>query len=295
MIKIFYSQYINMAVVVLVAFGNLAAVPGVLSTIGFFQGTFSDFTTGWYGSVGNYLMLTFIIQVISVPIYPLTMYYIIYPYYRWRDYSTVRNAANPRIVMQEDLNQYEVGPVFETSYLTANVLTLVFFAMTYATGLPLLIPMLMVSLIIYFNCDKMLLCRFYHRPARISEGVIETVIHFLPYAEIIRLAFGIWMYGDDTVLPHQVVQTYVNIGSLSITSSSYETWLASLSVLPGEYKWIEKRTLRPNTFPLLLLLLFTVAVLLLNFISQYLIPFEQWERCGETDQSGRRYRIIETT
>ena len=225
MLKIFVAQYINMAVVVLMVFGAIAGVPSGLAYVGIFQGTYEDFNVAWYGAVGNYLMLTFIIQAASIPVYPIAQYFFIWPWYRWRNYPSVREAANPSIVMQEDLNAYEVGPVFETSFSSANVLTLVFFAMTYACGLPLLMPLLAFTLILFFNLDKLMICRFNHKPARISVGIIQTIVYLLPYAEIIRLAFGIWMYGNDAFISSDVISTTVSTGSVTITTSSYKSWL----------------------------------------------------------------------
>ena len=89
-----------------------------------------------------------------------------------------------------------MGPVFNTSNNTAQALTIAFVAITYAPGIPLLMPCACLSFYLFFTIDKWLISRFYHRPPRISEGVINRVLEFLPYAGIIRLAFACWMLSD---------------------------------------------------------------------------------------------------
>ncbi len=90
MLKVFIAQYLNMAVVALVAFGKIDALPQILQYLQILQGSYTDFNSAWYGNVGSYLMLTFILQSISAPIYPLAQYYIIYPFCRFWTYPSIR-------------------------------------------------------------------------------------------------------------------------------------------------------------------------------------------------------------
>lgn len=89
-----------------------------------------------------------------------------------------------------------MGPLFDSSISCAHFLSMLFFSMTYATGLPLLMPMAFTTLTISFYIDKMLLLRFYEKPPHMNDGVMQIILKILPFAAIIRLCFGCWMYGS---------------------------------------------------------------------------------------------------
>ncbi len=90
MIKIFVAQYVNMAVVVLVAFGKINNLPNVLASSFIFQGTYTNFNSAWYGNVGAYLMLTYVAQAAFTPAYAIFQYLLIYPLSRFLVYPSIR-------------------------------------------------------------------------------------------------------------------------------------------------------------------------------------------------------------
>lgn len=79
--KIFGATFINMAVTVLIAYGTAENVPELLKQYRIFQGDahiphyctalilfsgpYSDFTTGWFGNVGFFLTITFVLSSLS--------------------------------------------------------------------------------------------------------------------------------------------------------------------------------------------------------------------------------------
>ncbi|RYY88736.1 hypothetical protein EON63_01915, partial [archaeon] len=149
------------------------------------------------------------------------------------------------MVMQHDLNMLEVGPVFDPTDHTAQLLTLLFFAMTYAPGLPLLMPLCCFAFILYFRVDKVLLCRYYQKPPQVGDAAIRNVIFFLPLAAIVRLAFACWMYGNSNILP-------ITDNS---ASSSYDKFLKGIRDESGGYSFARDKLFRPNVFPLFMLLM----------------------------------------
>lgn len=60
--KIFLCTYLNMSIIILLAFGTSTnGNPPVLTDNYIFSGPYSDFERGWYGTVGFYLVVNFII------------------------------------------------------------------------------------------------------------------------------------------------------------------------------------------------------------------------------------------
>jgi len=102
-----------------------------------------------------------------------------------RFYHWCRARSSRSIVMQHQLNYYEVGSDFEITEHTAQLLTYLFFAMTFASGLPLMMPLCCFAYMVFFRVDKMLLCRFYKKPPHFGDGSIRMVVTCLPFAAIL--------------------------------------------------------------------------------------------------------------
>lgn len=90
MFKIFLSNYTTMAVIVLVAYGNIPNMPPVLQSLYIFTGPYTDFDPEWYGNVGFYLMTTFIVSSYSPLAMAFVEYYVLYPFLRCYHYPRIR-------------------------------------------------------------------------------------------------------------------------------------------------------------------------------------------------------------
>ncbi len=89
--KIFITNYLTMGILVLVAYGNIEGLQKIsfFKTFHLFIGSYTDFTSDWYGNLGMYLMSTFIIQSFSPLIVNIIRYYIIKPLFRWYHFRKV--------------------------------------------------------------------------------------------------------------------------------------------------------------------------------------------------------------
>ena len=152
-----------------------------------------------------------------------------------------RSLLSTSIVMQYDLNQIEVGPVFDSTDHTAQLLILLFFAMTFSPGLPLLMPLMCLVFSLYFLVDKLLLCRHYQKPPQLGPSAIKVVTAYLPYAAILRLAVACWMYGNHNIL-------YIH-------NDPYSS---------SQYGPIARHVLRGNVLPLFILMLLVSLALVLT-------------------------------
>ena len=239
MTKIFFSNYITAAFIVLVAYGKSSNLPNFFKWIHVFDGPYDDFTVAWYGNVGFYLMTTFILQSFSPLVANLFLYFIGKPLMRMYHHARITDLKSHHIVMQHDLNMLEVGDVFDSTDHSAQLLTLLFFAMTFAPGLPLLMPLCCFAFVLYFRVDKFLLCRYYQRPPHIGDAAMKVVVGLLPFAAVIRLAIACWMLGNPNILEDTV----------SSATQSYQDMLDNL-----KSSWVvsfgRERILQQNIFPL---------------------------------------------
>jgi len=168
--KLFAVLYLNMAVVVLLAFGYLKGNDKSTEKLHVLQGDYVDFTSDWYGQVGQFLITTMILEVVSQYVSELPDFLIIRPYKRWRTYPKVKEMSSLNIATQHDLNKLATGPVFDFQGHYAQLLSLLFLGMTYAPGLPIMTPILAATFILFFCLDKLLLCRYYLKPPHLSDG-----------------------------------------------------------------------------------------------------------------------------
>ncbi len=173
--------------------------------------------------------------------------------------------------MQSELNDMEVGPVFNTCGKTSQMMALIFFGMVYSPGLPILMPISFFAFLLYFNLDKRLLFRYNYRPQKIDDAIIQSVLVLLPYAALLRLAFACWMY-SSSVLPDlfpsltlstsmlSAIPSSSSVGSHSINSKDYLSFLASYETYGGvdSIYWIQTRVLQPNVFPLFVVFVFII-------------------------------------
>jgi hypothetical protein len=163
------------------------------------------------------------------------------------------------MVMQHDLDMLEVGPVFDATTHTAQLLTLLFFAMMFAPGLPLLMPLCCLTFVMYFRVDKLLLCRFYQKPPQIGDGSIRIVLNFLPYAGLIRLSFALWMFSCGEIFPKDEDISH----SSTATNAAYRLMLQHYresSAIPTALNFAKDRVLQQNVFPLFVAIIVLVAV-----------------------------------
>ena len=278
MMKVFIFSYFNMAFSVLIAFGKISNMPNWLKTAYIFQGQYTDFSSEWYTNTGVYFLSAYLIKSIVDIIIKLMKFTIINPIKRYRNDEDIRNNSSEEIVTQYELNEMHVGPLFPSSENNAHFLTMLFFAMTYASGLPLLMPMAFVTLSVLFHVDRLLLLRFNRKPPHMGDGIMNIIIRILPYAAIIRLCIACWMFGYSEIFDGNITNSIYsdNYKSwLTDKKNEYDVWFSSNHL--GEEKYdrtlfIVERVFRPNVFPLLLLLIFIISIAVIQIFWK-LLPF----------------------
>jgi hypothetical protein len=166
--------------------------------------------------------------------------------------------------MQDDLNKLMVGEIFDSTDHAAQLLTLLFFAMAYAPGLPLLMPLGCFAFVLYFRIDKFLICRYYRKPLNIGPAVIKEVLFYLPFAALIRLGFGAWMYSNPDILP---------VGAVKSQNEQYMAFLENQKAAWGGETTANNRLFQFNTFPLFFYFLFILFLIFVKTFWNYL-PFK---------------------
>lgn len=224
--KVFVAMYLNTAILLLLAYGKLSGggpLAKAVRALGILAGAYSDFSANWYADVGVQLTVTSLIAAVSPHLQPLATYFVLQPLSRLLAQRAAA-AGRPTCVMQSDLNQLYVGPRFDVTERYPQLLNILFFAMTYSTGMPLMLLFALLFFSLSYLVDRFLLLRFYRRPPQRDERLQRTVNRILPYALLVHLAMAVWMlgstelFGIDTLSP--ALQSSVKRGTDSAAAGS---------------------------------------------------------------------------
>lgn len=274
MSKLFFSTYLTLAIIILVAYGKIDGLPDLVTdTLGIFNGPYRDFTSAWYGTVGNFLVVTFAFKMVLSYLHDMYELYFDKSLRRCFNVASIEAQRNNTYILQDEVNALYVGPPFNVATRTATLLMLVFYLMTFAPGLPILTPVACITFTLAFRIQKRILLRHAARPAHMDSQIMRNVLGLLPYAAIIRLGFACWMYGNPEAFEASSLSVEsAGGGSASVAGvdSSSLTNTGALAKLLSDnasgqstnylYEAIVLRCSSPNVVPLLVLLVLIVVV-----------------------------------
>lgn len=189
--KVFVAMFINTTIITVLVNADFQAY---IAAYGIFDGSYSDFSQGWYLSVGSTIVVTLFINVFSPHCVNLLVL------------RTIRRCLRcccwRRAKTQQELNGLFVGPEFDLAVKYAVVLNLVFSCFLYSGGMPLLNCFCFIGLFFIYWTDKYLVLRYYKKPPVYNETLNTQAVNFLPLSVIFHCAVSLYMYGsDEEILP----------------------------------------------------------------------------------------------
>ena len=81
----------------------------------------------------------------------------------------------------------------------AETCTTVFCAMFYSSGMPILLWIAAADLALTYVCDRHFLFHVHAKPPQYDETMANTVASLLPYAALLHLVTGCWIYSAQFV------------------------------------------------------------------------------------------------
>merc|ERR1719163_2028809 len=67
--------------------------------------------------------------------------------------------------------------------------------------MPILLPIAVAAFFITYWIDKFMLLRVYKRPIRFDQKMASKATGLLPWAVLLHLSFGMWMFGNGNIFP----------------------------------------------------------------------------------------------
>ena len=185
------SDIINSLFVICIVYGRISG----FSTVDFFNNifqmhlnitmTFSSFSRKWFFLPGSKLTVSGFIFIAAGPVFSFFIYLALYIYNRYKlnRAKTVHEAkkAIPRAFDFERIKDY---------------LLIIYLAMVFGGGIPLLFIIGFIYFILGYWSDKIIVLRFSRRPQAYSFEYIDAVCNTIPVAIILHIAFSLYMIGS---------------------------------------------------------------------------------------------------
>ncbi len=207
--KLAFLKVVNAAFLIVLIHGNLNGFPTLrrkaerkTSFFGFMRGSYADFDTGWYSTVGVAIMLTLVLSWLS----ELACYFASFLAFHmsaWRDRSYTCDTTRTKQLTQEGLNRLVVGPpmTFEARY--ASLAKVIMCSTLFSSGCPLLNVFALLYYATQYLVDKFLFTKFYAAPPTMTNALALLLSELIPVMIAGRSVVAAWMWtapsliGDD--------------------------------------------------------------------------------------------------
>lgn len=164
MIKIFWIQFINIGVVLL-----LVNINAHLSIPYFpiLDGTYTEFNVRFYKIIGSTLILTMLLNIVSP--HAANMFYIcLKGCSKCRDRGCSCDKKKTKQITQKKYEKMNIGPIFDLDRRYSAILNVIYITLMFSTGLPFLYIIAFISFFLMYWVDKILLLRCYKNPPSYS-------------------------------------------------------------------------------------------------------------------------------
>ena len=156
----------------------------------------NDFNKTWFITVGSKMINLLIVGIVS----PSLLNFLTIPLYSW-----LRKKAALSKKIQREMNEAYLPPAFELQGRYSFVLNIIFVTMLFSSGIPVLIVFSFLVFLVMYIIDTYYFLRYNSRPPVYSANLHRNILKILPLSIILHVAFGIWIYGSNQIIP------YVNI------------------------------------------------------------------------------------
>lgn len=218
----FVVQFFNSAFLLLMVNANLSEQP-----FHFFltAGTMPDFNSLWFRTVGDVIVAAMIFNV-YYPIIEVAMYWGLRVLFRCIDRGCKCSGPTKSTSIQGYVSTYQ-GPLYFMHYKYSSILTIVYITMMYGFGMPVLFPIAMLSFLVLYFVEKLMLFYGYVMPPMYDERLSNDVLNKLQFAPLLYLIFGYWMASNQQLLSND------HLTPVDSSLSTYISGHSFLSVFQG--------------------------------------------------------------
>jgi len=103
-------------------------------------------------------------------------------------------------------------------YKYSSILTIVYITFLYGFGMPILFPIAMLSFLVLYLVEKMMLFYGYVLPPMYDERLSQSVLNKLQFAPLLYVCFGYWMVSNQQLVANDHLTQMTNSKATEITS-----------------------------------------------------------------------------
>ncbi len=102
------------------------------------------------------------------------------------------------------------GPVYLIHYKYSFIINIVFITFMFGAGIPILFPIALLSLFVFYVFERLLVAYSYREPPLFDQSLNREVIKLLMLAPILYCSFGFWMYSNNQIFDKDLyfMETY---------------------------------------------------------------------------------------
>lgn len=168
--KMYIIQLFNTAILLLVVNMNIGFLP---SWFPVFAGDFEDFSSKWYIEVGSAISIFMFFSIFSPHIANFG-YHVIFWLWQWYDRGFSCNKKKTRQLFQIDYEKLYLGPEYMLEYRYSNMMTMIFIALMFGAGIPILYAFIFFTFLITYWVDKISLLRIYRKPPKYGKKLMRA-------------------------------------------------------------------------------------------------------------------------
>jgi hypothetical protein len=219
--KSFIAQLMNTCFVMLIVNMNTA----LWTDTNRLSGSFTDFTSKWYTTVGSSIVLTMGLNIISPNIMPFIKYLIHECKMRSDRGCHCCDSTRSKKLTQSDYNSMFIGPDWLISDRYGQLLNVIFITFIFSSFMPILYWFAAANFVIVYWVDKFVFLRLHRTPPTMDEDLAKSVSALLPLTAVAHFACTAWAFSNPDILSKQGVGTFetssffVDIPSASVGES----------------------------------------------------------------------------
>ena len=197
----FITQYFNSAFLLLMVNADLSEQP---ISFGLTTGQLPDFNSAWFRSVGDIIVAAMVFNV-YYPIIEVIMYWALRVLFRCLDRGCTFSGRTKSTSIQSYIS-IQQGPIYFMHFKYSSILTIAYITFMYGVGMPVLFPIALLSFLVLYVVEKMMLFYGYVMPPMYDERLSNDVLTKLQFAPLLYLIFGYWMVSNEQLLSNDNLQ-----------------------------------------------------------------------------------------
>lgn len=193
---VFVSQFFNTGIIILILNMNFGEHEP-REFWGLFNGRYTDYSPRWYKDVGAQIYQTYFVQML-MPYINLLIEYLLLKLGHCLDGGC---GCDKRKTKCKNLHQFKdayTGADFaiDLSYLYADSLNVIFLAMFYGIGMPIMFPMAAVILASQRLCQRLRVAYLCRLPPFLGNELSQAVYAVMKWAPLFMLYNAYWLMGN---------------------------------------------------------------------------------------------------